>query len=304
MTCGVYDYVDPEYLNLVASILLGHILYRITHIVLEYLFRRSHYNTSKNVLLQISTHFKPDILTLFMFFPLSILFNSINFNQTLVIVTFTLKTINAFECSYDLIKFLRKGSGVDFASGMAANFFHGFLKIVLKEDTDGNSFIKRLEDYEDGQGVNFAIQKLFVLIPRSCVLQMQFGDDWIEVAKSLETKFVNRGGLSKRAYNVGVYRFKNRMARNCDKTKINFYVTAISATPLITFHEFLEFNPHVVPYKTEVLKNFVKELKRLISLDREIKNLVEIVEFDDDREEAAVGQVLERRVMAMWSQGL
>lgn len=203
-----------------------------------------------------------------------------NVNLRLIIITFLLKTFDVYECPYDLIRFLRKGSGLDFASGMASSFFHGFLKIVLKEDVDGNSFKKRLGAYEDLHTVKFALKKLFILIPRSCCLQRQFEDEHISVRESLETKYVNRGGLKQRPYTVGVYGFNKQMKRNCDQDQSYFYVAAMTATPLITFHEFLEFNPAVVPYKTEVLKNFVKELRKLMSLDREIEKLVEIVEFD------------------------
>lgn len=203
-----------------------------------------------------------------------------NVNPRLIGITFLFKTFNVYECPYDLVRFLRKGSGLDFASGMASSFFHGFLKIVLKEDPDGNSFKRRLRAYEDFHKVKFAVKKLFILIPRSCSLQRQFEDEYIDVRDSLETKYINRGGLKQRPYTVGVYGFKEKMKRNCDQDKSYFYVAAMTATPLITFHEFLEFNPSVVPYKTEVLKNFVKELQKLVSLDWEIEEVTEIVEFD------------------------
>lgn len=246
---------------------------------------------------------------------------TLNVNARLVILTFLCKAFSLYNCSFDFIRMLRRGSGLDFASGMAASFHHGFLKIVLKQDSDGNSFKKRLEKYETDQEVIFPFKKLFVLIPKSCCLSKEFEDEFIEIRKSLDAKHVSRAGLTKRSYRVGVYGFKEKMKPHYDKKESHIYVTAISATPLITFHEFLECNPDLVHYKTEVLVNFVKELKRLMSLDKEIKELVEIVEFDgkifecskcgdiqtnlftDETDEICVGRVLKQRIQNLWSQG-
>lgn len=96
-------------------------------------------------------------------------------------VTFQFST-QAFE-SYQLVDELL----VDYASGMAHSFFHGYLNIVLPEKgTDEKGLKELMRDYESSQGIEFAQYKLFVLVPLSmyCPATIE------EFAPSIETSRV------------------------------------------------------------------------------------------------------------------
>lgn len=59
---------------------------------------------------------------------------------------------------------IRKSPGLDYGSGMASNYFHGYLKLALP-DRNEDGLRKRMEIYEDAMNVTFALNRLIILVP-------------------------------------------------------------------------------------------------------------------------------------------
>lgn len=84
---------------------------------------------------------------------------------------------------------------MDYASGMAYSFFHGYLNIVLPEKgTDEKGLKELMQDYESSQGIKFALYKLFVLVPLSMYCPTKID----EFAPSIETSRVSITLVSKK----------------------------------------------------------------------------------------------------------
>uniref|UniRef100_T1H2Y8 STING ligand-binding domain-containing protein n=1 Tax=Megaselia scalaris TaxID=36166 RepID=T1H2Y8_MEGSC len=200
-------------------------------------------------------------------------------------------------------KFLRADSGLDYGSGMASSYFHGFLNIVLPEDSQGHGFLERILDFEEDQKVKVAVHKLIILIPHTLRSEKEFKDDWVEKSSQIETVYCHRAGVPGRPYTVGVYRFKNKLRRTKFHSPDDFYVIAECATPLLSFYEAIykskvTSTPYMEDLKLEVVKKFCKSLKKYVESTPETKGLVEVVYFNDEYQKA--GEVLECTVKSIW----
>lgn len=93
------------------------------------------------------THMLPSNC-LFMYMPLYWIFQAVQLSSS------------TLDYSY----WIRKSHGLDYASGMASNYFHGYLKLALPERNE-DGLRKRMEVYEDAMNVTFALNRLIILIP-------------------------------------------------------------------------------------------------------------------------------------------
>lgn len=62
---------------------------------------------------------------------------------------------------------IREPHGLDYAEGMASNYFHGYLKLILPAQTENNGLRERMELYENKHKVKFAAKRLFILVPNA-----------------------------------------------------------------------------------------------------------------------------------------
>lgn len=59
-------------------------------------------------------------------------------------------------------------NGLDYGSGMAYSYYHGYLKLIMHDTgTEDKNLKELMEIYEDEHGVKFEAYKLFILIPFS-----------------------------------------------------------------------------------------------------------------------------------------
>lgn len=62
---------------------------------------------------------------------------------------------------------IRQPHGLDYAEGMASNYFHGYLKLILPIHDSYTGLRERMEMYENKHKVKFAFKRLFILIPNT-----------------------------------------------------------------------------------------------------------------------------------------
>lgn len=59
-------------------------------------------------------------------------------------------------------------NGLDYGSGMAYSFFHGYLNYVLPNTGGEDKNLKEImTDFESKNGIKFEVYKLFILVPKS-----------------------------------------------------------------------------------------------------------------------------------------
>ncbi|XP_049802047.1 stimulator of interferon genes protein homolog isoform X1 [Schistocerca nitens] len=182
---------------------------------------------------------------------------------------------------------LERMNGMDYGSGMAYNFFYGYLDIVLpNRGGSEKGMIEKIEDYIDQQGLNdssFPVKKLFIIIPSSAYTPSKLSDiadGWMEPAGSLESHILNRAGVQQRVYKNSVYRIKNP---NTNDEPV--YVAAEGATPLKSLHDAISRSgENQVFYREhlqELMSLFYKTLRKIIKADRDCRDLCEIVYYID-----------------------
>ncbi|VEN61779.1 unnamed protein product [Callosobruchus maculatus] len=72
------------------------------------------------------------------------------------------------SCPLEESLWIARNNGLDYGSGMAYSFFHGYLNLILpKTGTESKNLKELMQDYEDSHNVQFSIYKLFILIPTS-----------------------------------------------------------------------------------------------------------------------------------------
>ncbi|GLH13952.1 Uncharacterized protein GBIM_18421 [Gryllus bimaculatus] len=183
--------------------------------------------------------------------------------------------------------FLEKLKLLDYGSGMAQNFFYGYLRIILPNTGDeGKGIIERIDDFISQQRLSedsFPVKKLFILIPSSSYLPNDLKDcsfDWMKSAGTLEKKIRDRAGVISRPYKNSVYRIKNPDDDN-DK---GIYVVAEGATPCKTLHEVVQYSGErqefYKEHQKEIIFSFFETLRETLREDRDCRGLCEFVYYD------------------------
>lgn len=194
----------------------------------------------------------------------------------------------------DNYNFIRSASGLDYGSGMALSYFHGYLKLVLPAlgDYHSKSIVERMEDYEARRHVAFPVKKLFILVPDSMYTPSTLNAPTLDVQTPLEKLLLNRAGSFRREYHNSVYKIQGTGG---------WYVVTEGATPLKTFQEALATAAaaHLQRYRKEIVSSFVRHLKELLLNDPDCRDLCEVVQFEDRGADGALvdyGQVLRRAI--------
>ncbi|XP_044253827.1 stimulator of interferon genes protein [Tribolium madens] len=190
--------------------------------------------------------------------------------------------------------------GLDYGSGMAHSFFHGYLKLVIPNTGTSKKHLEELmKDYEDRHHVKLAFYKLFILIPKSLYCSTSLKTDKspsIEESSSLEEIVMTVAGVQNRVYKNSVYKIKAEDGKR-------IYVAAEYATPLKTFKDVVESNgehsSYYAKHKNDIVLQFYLTLQKVLKEREDCTNFCELIYYDDKDENGDlkdVGQILTQRI--------
>ncbi|XP_023300147.2 stimulator of interferon genes protein [Lucilia cuprina] len=200
---------------------------------------------------------------------------------------------------------IREPHGLDYAEGMASNYFHGYLKLILPTHDNDTGIKERMQLYENKHKVKFAVKRLFILVPNTMFINSKIESKILQKdgVMPLETVVKNRAGVS-RPFKNDVYRFN----RTIDGTY--YYVAMEGATPMLSFFEALSFQPSTTwqmkEMKREILLKFYKHLKYLLNKWPETQGKAEVILYNSykaDGRPQDVGDVLLSYITNMWHKG-
>ncbi|KAH8299831.1 hypothetical protein KR044_006587 [Drosophila immigrans] len=178
----------------------------------------------------------------------------------------------------DHAKWIREAHGLDYAAGMASNYFHGYLKIALPAHND-DGLKKRMQIYEDTHHVTFGIDRLIILIPDNMFVKGVIESSMLEQVEPLETRYINRAGVN-RPFKHAVYKLKQKFNGK------EYYFAMEGATPMLSFFDAMNSQTSTTEemreMKREIWLKFAKHLKELVKGWPETKDEVEIIVYDCD----------------------
>ncbi|XP_021939776.1 stimulator of interferon genes protein isoform X3 [Zootermopsis nevadensis] len=205
---------------------------------------------------------------------------------------------------------------LDYGSGMAYNYFYGYLRLVLPDPEVGTpgakGIRKRIETFMNHHRLlktAFPVRKLFILIPRNLYTPtdlMEVSTDWhnstnywMEAAMSLETQELDRAGVKQRVYKNSVYKIWNRDR----STLYPVYVVAEGATPLKTFYDVIKMNPKMSRvfknHQHEIVSAFYKTLQDILRDSDDCRDLCEIIFYadtDENQRRVNVARIILERI--------
>ncbi|SPP74989.1 uncharacterized protein LOC117590125 [Drosophila guanche] len=171
---------------------------------------------------------------------------------------------------------IREPHGLDYASGMAANYFHGFLNLSLPE-RQGDGLRRRMAVYEATHNITFGLDRLIILIPDEMFVKGKLESDLLEKAEPLQTVNIQRAGVN-RPFKHDVYRLKRMIDGKF------YYFVIEGATPMLSFFESLQSQISATwqmrEMKREIWLKFYKHLKYLLYTWPETRNLVEPIIYN------------------------
>ncbi|XP_055390370.1 stimulator of interferon genes protein homolog [Condylostylus longicornis] len=254
------------------------------------------------------------LVSFFLVILFSHLWNNSNFidellkKRELMISYVILMKLNLHKSALlDAAEWIRSGSGVDYASGMASNYFNGYIRLQLPYKGDAKKgIIERCEEYEGKHGVTFAAKKLFILIPQSMHIEPAFQSKLLNRALSLETVVRHRAGVE-RPFKNDVYSIiaERVLILDEDGTKIKvkqkYYIALEGATPMLSFYDSCESNVTssdlMKKMKREILLQFYKSIKKYCLECPETQNEVDFIYYNDcepDRSRKDIGEVVRK----------
>ncbi|XP_055390368.1 stimulator of interferon genes protein homolog isoform X2 [Condylostylus longicornis] len=188
----------------------------------------------------------------------------------------------------DAAEWIRLGSGVDYASGMASNYFNGYIRLQLPDKGDGNKgIIERCEEYEGKHGVTFAAKKLFILVSQSLHMKPDIESEFLNRAEPLENVIRDRAG-AKRPYRNDVYSIiAERAFIDEEGTKIKIkekYYIVLEGTMLTfydTYKNKVTSTDKLKMMKREILLQFYKSIKKYCLECPETQNEVDFIYYND-----------------------
>ncbi|XP_076237042.1 transmembrane protein sting [Calliopsis andreniformis] len=176
--------------------------------------------------------------------------------------------------------------GLDYGTGMAYNYYYGYLRLILPSlGTANKGLLEKIENIEDSHNISIAVHKLFILIPSSSYIPPDLKEasyQWMENAIELEDEIRDRAGVKRRIYRNNVYKIYPDGKKS---NSVPVYVVAEGATPLLTFYEVLkhahrETNMYQ-KYHKNIIENFRNKLKELLNDDPECRDLCELIYYHD-----------------------
>lgn len=316
---GEESWIRIAYAQLLTGISLigAEVLYRALTASYEYIVHWKHYPPNRR-LLSVCTYAlaKSHVRTYYMLPVLIIVLFLIQRNDDSA-WEYIFKSFNVISLPYivlrilcftytnvELARWIRSGSGLDYGTGMASNYFHGYLHLELPEtghQTKG--LTERIQDYEDTEGVYIPIKKLFILIPQSLHTKPKIQSSSMHAVKHLETVILDRAGV-KRPFKNAVYRVSG-----CGPERnLTWYVVLEGATPMMSFYEGLTYRltctGEMYDMKREITLQFYRALKKIVTNCPDTKDLVELVYYNDttaEGDDVDVGEVVKERLQTLVS---
>ncbi|XP_023726086.1 stimulator of interferon genes protein isoform X2 [Cryptotermes secundus] len=209
-----------------------------------------------------------------------------------------------------------KMNSLDYGSGMAYNFFYGYLRLVLPEfgTQSVKGIKKRIETFINKHRLSdsaFPVKKLFILIPKSLYIptdlkdvSTDWPDDkcWMDAAMSLEDQVFDRAGVKQRLYKNSVYKIKNRDSPGAQPV----YVVAEGATPLKTCYDVINGDPKMSrvfkDHQHDIILSFYKTLRDIIRDSDDCRDLCEIIYYvdtDDNKKRINVARIILERIQEL-----
>ncbi|XP_059226331.1 stimulator of interferon genes protein homolog isoform X2 [Stomoxys calcitrans] len=200
---------------------------------------------------------------------------------------------------------IRQSHGLDYAEGMASNYFHGYLKLTLPSHTGHLGLKERIELYEAKEKVEFAVKRLIILVPNTMFVNSRIESRILTKAGvvPLETIVKNRAGVE-RPFKNDVYKFTVPI------NGTTYYVALEGATPMLSFFEAMTYQPSTTwqmkEMKREILLKFYKHLKKLLKEWPPTEDEAELVLYNaykSNGQPQDVGEVLLSHITNMWNEG-
>lgn len=263
---------------------------RLTHFAEEYKYLHCRYNDSLHLLINDVFTILPRQISIFFaassVFLLAYSWETGHENLPMLLIlaaVYLLKDILKLD-DYPLRYSLRISDmmGLDYGSGIAHSFYHGYLKINLAPE-DGLK--DKMMIYEAEENVNFHQHKLYVLVPLSlyCPPTLESVSSRIEKAKTLDPITKNRAGVINRVYKNAVYKINYTSGNQQEK----LYICAEYATPLKTLDEVTNktglHSEYYKKHKSELINQFYETLTSLIAEDPDMANTCEVIYYKDKK---------------------
>lgn len=199
-----------------------------------------------------------------------------------------------------------ENNGLDYGSGMAYSFFHGYLNLVLpKTGREDKNLKEIMQDYEDKNHINFSNYKLFILIPKSMRCFVSLKNEYspsIEESTSLDPKIITVAGVQDRVYKNAVYKI---VSGGIDKKKTYIYVSAEYATPLKTFKDVFDsrgiHSEYYNKHKKDIILQFYLTLGKVLE-EKGLSDACELIYYEDCYQRDGntyyydVGEVIQERL--------
>ncbi|XP_055390417.1 stimulator of interferon genes protein homolog isoform X2 [Condylostylus longicornis] len=282
---------DNFFYNVVGFV-FGECICRLINAIYEYLKYPNHYEPKQRFLTILKITFDFQRKTLLVFFLVilcSHLWNNPDFidellnRRDLIIAYVILMKLKLHKSALlDAAEWIRSGSGVDYASGMASNYFNGYIRLQLPDKGDGKKgIIERCDEYEDKHDVKFAAKKLFILIPHSMHMKPVIKSELLKPADPLELVERDRAGV-KRPFKNDVYSIITEKIKG--KTQ-KFYIVLEGATPMLSFYDSCEnrvtSTDLMKVMKREILFQFYRSIKKYCLECPETQNEVDFIYYND-----------------------
>ncbi|KAI8036361.1 hypothetical protein M5D96_010954 [Drosophila gunungcola] len=251
------DYIDTS-VRVVATVFLADFLQRLYRCVVEYV-RYSRYYLPEDrlwtVVRRSYTYNNKSAYLLLAYLIVGLSRISVSGNFRSVVPT----VIDLGQSTLSYAHWIRDSHGLDYAAGMASNYFHGYLKLSLPERKD-DGLKHRMALYEDKMNVTFGVDRLVILIP-----------DEMFVSGELDSKYLEK-------VEHAVYKLKHRINGKF------YYFAMEGATPMLSFFDAMQFNLSATwqmqELKREIWLKFYKHLKELITTWPETRNEVELIIYN------------------------
>ncbi|XP_055854783.1 stimulator of interferon genes protein homolog [Episyrphus balteatus] len=293
------------------NLILAELIWRIARIFHEYRYYSKHYpfNEKFRTICRHGFTFNQSFLCLMtiigatvctQFLTISLMLDSILEQIHLLPIWWILRFVQITKSAFDYADFIRSDSGLDYATGMASNYFHGYLNLTLPKHDEQNGIKKRIENYASKHDVEFAVKRLMILIPNSLHTRPVIESPLMERQdkQPLEGVRRDRAGVS-RPYINDVYRIL------IDEKP--YYITVEGATPLLSYFDALNFyltsTWQMKAMQKEIMIKFYRYLKNILEKWPATQEQCELVFYNDytaDGRRQDVGEVLCLHIKNMW----
>ncbi|CAH1259781.1 unnamed protein product [Diabrotica balteata] len=306
-----------QYITGVLLTILLQLMYRVILMFEESRHLISRYDSNVSTLLKDVLHFPVPVWVTFVFSIIYLVYYASTQQWSVGSITL-LRIVSLYVTMFLLGKILKldsgplndslwiaENNGLDYGSGMAYSFFHGYLNLVLPKTGTQDKHLKEImEDYEDINGIKFAVHKLFVLIPKSMKCFVSLKNEYspsMDESRSLEQKVMTVAGVQDRVYKNAVYKISL-------KKNDYIYVSAEYATPLKTFKDVFDHGGQHSEYynkhKKDIILQFYLTLKQVLE-QKGLNQFCELIYYEDSYQKDGVpcyydvGKIIYERIKAL-----